>query len=109
MAAARQLYEAAGAWPELLSLCALQGDFMSVRNYMHSVSLPARAMMQHRHSVHHCDAESQSMNAPVLAESNTTSIGIAELIFWMTNHWPLLDCPGGQRGHAAGEGAAGSG
>lgn len=38
-AAARQLYEAAGAWPELLSLCALQGDFMSVRNYMHSVSL----------------------------------------------------------------------
>ena len=35
--AARQLYEAAGAWSELLSLCALQGDFMSVRDYMQSV------------------------------------------------------------------------
>ena len=35
--AARQLYEAAGAWTELLSLCALQGDFMSVRDYMQSV------------------------------------------------------------------------
>ncbi|CAK0749293.1 hypothetical protein CVIRNUC_001899 [Coccomyxa viridis] len=41
MAAARQLYEAAGAWPELLSLCALQGDFMSVRNYMHSADSEA--------------------------------------------------------------------
>ncbi len=35
--AARQLYEAAGAWSELLSLCALQGDFMSVRDYIQSV------------------------------------------------------------------------
>ena len=35
--AARQLYEVAGAWSELLSLCALQGDFMSVRDYMQSV------------------------------------------------------------------------
>lgn len=35
--AARHLYEAAVAWSELLSLCALQGDFMSVRDYMQSV------------------------------------------------------------------------
>lgn len=48
--AARQLYKAAGAWPELLSLCALQGDFMSVRNYMQSVRLRSRFLechMQH--------------------------------------------------------------
>ena len=44
--AARQLYEAAGAWSELLSLCALQGDFMSVRDYMQSVwPLPLSARM----------------------------------------------------------------
>ncbi|CAL5222539.1 g4916 [Coccomyxa viridis] len=39
--AARQLYEAAGAWSELLSLCALQGDFMSVRDYMQSADKEA--------------------------------------------------------------------
>lgn len=37
--AARQLWEAAAAWPELLGFCALQGDFDALRNYCLSVRL----------------------------------------------------------------------
>ncbi|EIE25272.1 hypothetical protein COCSUDRAFT_65173 [Coccomyxa subellipsoidea C-169] len=43
-AAARQLWEAAAAWPELLGFCALQGDFDAVRGYCNSEDPEVKAL-----------------------------------------------------------------
>ncbi len=103
--AARQLYEAAGAWSELLSLCALQGDFMSVRDYMQSVRplLPSCPHVKTPFRMERAIADILKHYAQLNVSLRFPPCRM-HFCVWLRLVLAITRCSGGQRGSASGQG-----